>query len=274
MFQTQTSSQRVDEHIRFLTEEQKTKLKTRFYIYIQSFEENKRNAKEEKTCEQILLEYKNTSYDQAYEFIKKRDIPLTKNMITEVLSEIDKWITKEMNDMLRNLHSKNWSLYLCQKMRSNFKIIYSSYLRKDEIRKLLSLKVSSFSSPSSAFQKNNLFYINKIKEELEKNKNGFYKIYNRSAFEADLRMKKPSLFYACYDRYIFDINLLMFNKIVQSLCETKSTNLLKLGYFHKEKFYIIDPEKIVQVFEMLVCYRDTNLTLFYETFILYLKEKK
>lgn len=65
---------------------------------------------------------------------------------------------------------------------------------------------------------------------------------------------------------------MMFENIMQSICEADSYKLVDLGYFHYKDYYIFNPIIIIEVFDMMLSYRDTILLLFYDSLVRYLDD--
>lgn len=167
VYQTESSSHSNEINTFYLTEEQQNTIKERLYCYIKNFDENTLNGKEE-IYEQVLQELKNTFTDQVYQFFEKKKIPVTKEMISEILSQLNELISKEIYDMLRNLYNERWPLNPYRRRRSECKLKCLSYLEKNELEYLLSYKISTINFILSFIVNRNIFYINKVKEKLKK----------------------------------------------------------------------------------------------------------
>lgn len=269
VFQSRSASNTGEKTHCYYTDEERKTIKYVFCCYIEAYIENKIAEKEE-IYQQLLKTFETTSYKPIYNFFETKNIPLPEDMITNVLLEINKGITEEINELLKNHKTKNCYLYSYIRKKGGYKKLCLSYLKKDELKKLLSVQFFTFYEKES----NKLYYINKTKEQLKKSKNEFCKIFNRSAFEAGLRVQKPNYVFDIYDRRVFDLSIILFENIAQSLCVTESEKLVELGFFENERFYIINPEIIVDAFELMISYMDNNLTMFYEEFIRYLDDKK
>lgn len=287
VIQTELSTLSMEENKRLFTEQERNTIKERLYGYFETYNGDKSTLTEtvcpyifncakkvpntkEKSYEQIIHDFQNTASIRLYDFFNRKRILVNVTMICESLSLINELITKEMNDMLKNLHIEEWPLNNFRRRRKEFITSCLFFLKKNELINLLSVKNTMF----IGIQKNNIFYINQIKDELRKKEELYFKIFDKNDFEKDELRISPHLFLTWYDKELFDIYLMMFNRMMQYLCITDSDQLINLGYHDNGEYYIIKPELIVEIFEMLYEYRLENLMLFYEAFIKYLDEKK
>lgn len=194
--QTQSSSQSSKETNCFLNNEQRSTTKERFYFYIQTFDEKKIN--DEGTYKQILQDIKNIAIGQFKKFFENFKIPMSKESIIEVVSNINELITKETDDLIKNLHNEKWHLFLYRREGFQFKKICLWYLKNQNLEKPLSFHVSSGDK-----NQNKIFYIDKIKVELKnKKKNSFQEIFDVCSCEFEMLTISPNPFYTSYDRFV------------------------------------------------------------------------
>lgn len=255
-----------------LNENQKTKIKDRLYSYVQSVVKDD-FVKKDKKCQNLLEELKNTFYNQFYAILENKNILISKDSITEILTEINNCMIKEMDVILCNNNKHKWKKIIDVGARKEF--LKKSFLnfKKDELRKILSVETTTFNSDSSAFNNEKLLYINKIKNKLERNNFNFQNIFDINQYMMESEYFDLSVIYYRYDGCFLDVYINIFKKITQSLCEINSEKLLELSYTDNGVFYIIDPEIIFQIFEMMNKYRSINPTLFYDIIINCLVDK-